>query len=325
MQRKERPDVHGPLQPVAPAVPARRLSADIKNLMPDDCLIDNGRFRVYCVPAERIPSCLQEIGRLREITFRAAGEGTRNATDIDLFDSYYLHLFVWDPQEAAIVGAYRLGLTDEILARYGEHGLYTSTLFNYGPQVLERLNPGIECGRSFIREEYQKSYAPLLLLWQGIFRYAARTPRYAVLFGAVSISNGYTPLSRALLVEFLETHTSEPTIAAYVKPRRPFRAQRPRRSDELDLQCVSDIDEVSRVVSHFEPDNKGVPVLLRQYLKLGGRMLGFNTDERFSDVVDGLIWVDMRLTETRLLEKYMGKQGAAAFLAYHADALRIAS
>ncbi len=116
----------------------------------------------------RFAGVLQEIGRLRELTFRAVGEGSGKSADIDLFDAYYLHMFVWDAQANAIVGAYRLGLVEEILARYGKRGLYTHSLFRYGPRMLDMLKPAIELGRSFVRAEYQRSFAPMLLLWRGI-------------------------------------------------------------------------------------------------------------------------------------------------------------
>ena len=119
---------------------------------------------------------------MRELTFRAAGEGSGKASDIDLFDSWYLHLFVWDAQAGSIVGAYRMGLADEILASHGKHGLYTQSLFKYGSRVLRTMNPSIELGRSFVRAEYQRGFAPLMLLWRGIGRFCA-FPRYAILFG----------------------------------------------------------------------------------------------------------------------------------------------
>src|SRR5262249_26641866 len=212
----------------------------------------------------------------------AGGEGTGKASDMDLFDAYYLHLFVWDADARAIVGAYRMGLADEILARYGKRGLYTQSLFRFRPGALRAIDPAIELGRSFVRAEYQRSFTGLLLLWRGIFQFVARFPRYAVLFGPVSISNDYTPESRRLIVEYLSVHNRERALARHVRPRRPFRTGRRAAT------ALRDVEHLSREVERIEPDRKGVPVLLRQYLKLGGRMLGFNTDPEFSDALDGL-------------------------------------
>lgn len=304
--------------PMAPATPRRLLRAEVEALPAEQRLAVSGRFTVHYARAPQIPWCLQEIGRLRELTFRAAGEGTGKASDIDLFDAYYLHLFVWDGAGQEIVGAYRLGRTDEILARYGKRGLYTHSLFKYRRQALERMDPGIELGRSFVRAEHQRSYAPLMLLWRGIGEFIARSPRYAVLFGAVSISGSYAPLSRRLLVDFLEANTVESSLARHVRPRRPFRARRPAACD--DGGALRDIEEVSRLVAQIERDDKGIPILLRQYLKLGGRLLGFSADPAFSDALDGLIVVDLRSTDPRLLARYMGEEGARAFRAFHAAA-----
>jgi putative hemolysin len=309
---------------IAAAIGKPLLKAEVEALPSDQLLAANGPFTVHSARAGQIPWCLQEIGRLRELTFRGAGEGTGRASDIDLFDTYYLHLFVWDAKAEAIVGAYRMGLADEILARYGKRGLYTQSLFKYGGRVLRTLNPAIELGRSFVRAEYQRNFTPLLLLWRGIGRFVARSPRYAVLFGPVSISNSYDPLSRRLIVDYLNANSIEAGLARHVKPRRPFRAG-PAKRDEAEVSA-GDIDELSREIERIEPDHKGVPILLKHYLKLGGRVLGFNTDDQFGDALDGLIMVDLRASDPRMLARYMGEEGAAAFLAHHATgALRQAS
>jgi putative hemolysin len=308
---------------IVPAIQKPLLKAEVEALPSDQLLAASGQFTVHSARAAQMPWCLQEIGRLRELTFRAAGEGTGKASDIDLFDTYYLHLFVWDGKAEAIVGAYRMGLSDEILARYGKRGLYTQSLFKYGSRVLRTLNPAIELGRSFVRAEYQRNFAPLLLLWRGIGRFVARSPRYAVLFGPVSISNSYEPQSRRLIVDYLKANSVEAGLARHVKPRRPFRAGKPADSE---LSALGDIEELSRAVERIESDHKGVPILLKHYLKLGGRVLGFNTDQQFGDALDGLILVDLRASDPRMLARYMGEEGAAEFLAYHrAGALRQAS
>jgi len=304
--------------PLAPEVPRTLLKAEIEALPAEQHLLEGGHFLVRYARAAQIPWCLQEIGRLRETTFRAAGEGTGRAADIDLFDAYYLHLILWDTQAEAIAGAYRMGLADEIVARYGRRGLYTQSLFRYGNRLLECLNPAIELGRSFVRAEYQRSFSALMLLWRGIGRFVLRSPQYAVLFGPVSISNSYAPLSRQLMVDYLSANNIETGLARHVRPRRPFRGMKSSVWDEVEPADLKDIEELSRAVAQIEGDNKGVPVLLKQYLKLGGRLLGFNTDAQFGNALDGLIMVDFRATEPRLLARYvMGEEGAADFLAWH--------
>jgi putative hemolysin len=299
-------------------VPRATVKAELDALPPDQRLVDRGRFQVYWTRAGQAPSTLQEIGRLRELTFRAAGEGTGRCADIDLFDAFYLHLFVWDAHAGSIVGAYRLGLVDEILARHGKRGLYTHSLFKYRTGMLEALGPAIELGRSFVRAEYQRSFAPLLLLWAGIGRFVERSPQYAVLFGAVSISARYAPASRRLIVDYLSAHRAHDRLAREVRPRRPFRAGARPTAPRGARPAPSSIDDLSRQIAQIEPDGKGVPVLLRQYLQLGGRLLGFNLDPDFADTLDGLVLVDLREIEEAVLTRYMGERGAAAFRAHHA-------
>ena len=305
------------LAEVWPAIPASLLKAEVEALPADQHLVTSGKFSVYYARAEQFPGCLQEIGRLRELTFRAAGEGTGKDADVDLFDAYYLHLFVWNTQAETIVGAYRMGLADEIVSRYGRRGLYTQSLFRYGDRVLQAMNPAIELGRSFVRAEYQRSFAPLMLLWRGIGQFIVQHPQYAILFGAVSISNDYEPASRGLIVDYLSANNIEENLARHVKPRRPFRSRMTAACDDAEFAALNDIEDVSRMVKKIERDRKGVPILLKQYLKLGGRLLAFSADEKFNDALDGLIMVDLRASDPRVLARYMGEEGAATFLSHH--------
>jgi len=284
------------------------LSAEIRALEQGSLLTKAGDLEVYVASADAIPDSLQEIGRLRELTFRGVGEGTGRSVDLDGFDRHYLHLFAWNAAKNEIVGAYRLGGTDV------NQDLYTATLFKYDAAFLNKLGPALELGRSFVRPEYQRGFAPLLALWKGIGAYVARNPRYKVLFGPVSISNQYQTVSRELMVTFLERHASLRDWMGLISTRSPFK----RRLREPRLPTAGfDAEDLSAVVSDLEPSGAGIPVLLRQYLKLGGKLLGFNVDPEFSDVLDGLILVDLTKTEPRLLERYLGRTEASQFLAHH--------
>jgi putative hemolysin len=300
--------------PLIAEVPREVLSAEIATLRNGEQLLCNSSLYVYCARAAQIPRVLNEIGRLRELTFREAGEGTGKSCDLDAFDAYYRQLFLWDALTQRVVGAYRLGLADEIVASHGKNGLYTNSLFSYPTRLLRRLQPAIELGRSFVRAEYQRDFAPLLLLWRGIARFVQGAPQYAVLFGAVSISASYAPASRRLMMDYLATHCIERSLASQVKPRRPYANAEPTSAGD---RTPRSLDELARLVSSIEQDGKGVPVLLRQYLRLGGRLLAFGLDRQFMNVLDGLIMVDLRQIEPAVLARYMGKSGSAAFLAYH--------
>jgi putative hemolysin len=305
------------LEPIAPAIDPERLSCEIETLPPEMLLVTSGRMRVYCAPTSRIPWTLQELGRLRELTFRAVGEGTGRSADIDVFDDYYEHLFIWNTDTREIIGAYRLGRTDEISRRFGKRGLYTSTLFDYNDLFLKLLGPALELGRSFVRTEYQRSFASLMLLWKGIGEYVSRHPRYCRLIGPVSISNDYRPLSRDLLVGFLRRKNFDRLAKTMVRPKRPFRGRFSVRSLGGQNETLANIESLSSVVSELEPDGKGAPVLLRQYLKLGGRMLGFNVDPAFGNALDCLVLVDLRKTNPRVLQKYMSDAGWERFANAH--------
>lgn len=294
---------------VATAADPALLAADVASLDPSSRLLSSGGFSVWLAPAAGIPNVLREIGRLREIAFRAAGEGTGKAADLDEFDASYLHLFVWNDAKQEIAGAYRLAASDTVTR------LYTSTLFRYDAQFLARMGPALELGRSFVRVEYQKSFAPLLLLWKGIGRYIAAHPQYKVLFGPVSISNSYQAISRELMVGFLERYAQLDEWKHFISVRNPFRSR--QATPQAFYQTCTALDDLASVVADIEPSREGVPVLLRQYLKLGGKLLGFNVDPEFSNALDGLIVVDLTRTGPRLLERYLGKDEAQAFLQFH--------
>jgi len=204
-----------------------------------------------------------------------------------------------------------LGCTDVLLASGGPDALYTSTLFRFEQPFLDFLKPALELGRSFVTPEYQKSIHPLGLLWRGIGRFVAERPRYARLFGPVSISNDYTSRSMDLIVRFLRDRRQDERISRWVHPLHPYHGL----PDGADISpCLQSIEEVSAAVSAAEPDRKGVPVLLRQYLKLNATLLEFNVDPDFADVLDALVLVDLRQAPPAVLTRYMGEVGYAAFM-----------
>jgi putative hemolysin len=302
---------------VAPAEDPQVLLRELQSLPADALLESAGKMRVYALSSRQAPRIVREVGRLREMTFRASGEGTGKARDLDRFDAYYTHLVLWNDERQEIVGAYRVCDVQHVLQRYGMRGLYTATLFRFQPKFFAKVGPALELGRSFIHLDYQRQYAPLLVLWKGIGSYLVRHPHTPVLFGAVSISADYSMASREVLKSFLGAHTVSAELLSLLRPKHPPREGHDTVQENEVFARVFSVDDISEWVSIFESDGKGVPVLVRHYMKLGGKFLGFNVDAKFSNVLDGLLLVDLREARPDLLARYLGKQGSVEFLARH--------
>ena len=311
-----------PREPKALAVPRPHLArlAEIEALPKDRILARSEPFLVFEAQAEEIPAILHEVSRLREATFRRVGEGTGESLDTDRFDAHYRHLILWHEKDGEVAGAYRFAGTDEVLAKHGSGGMYTASQFRIKHGFWDRLGPALELGRSFIRLRYQKSYQPLLLLWKGLAEYVARNPRYSVLFGCVSISGDYSPLAREIMMTFLRRHSFDAELARLVKPTRKPKGKSLSRLDlSVPEAAFRDPGDLGDLVAEVE-SGRGIPVLLRQYLKLGGRIAAFNLDPDFGNCLDGLICVDLRATDQRVLARFMGSENARRFQALHAAA-----
>lgn len=304
--------------PVATAVPREKLLEDIAQLSEEHVMVSRGDYVVYVAKANEIPHIMPEIGRIRELNFRQVGEGTGQAIDLDRFDERYHHLFIWHQADQAIVGAYRFGCVDELMAAEGLSGLYTYTLFDYDETFLDRMGPGIEMGRSVIDLPYQRSVQPLLLLWQGISTYMARHPDYRILFGPVSISNDYSMRARQLMAVTLKAHHYDQQLSQYIKPRRAMKNMRHVWAKDA-VSVLSSVQVLSRVIARMEL-GQGLPVLLRQYIALNGRLVSFNVDPDFGNALDGMIVVDLPSIPIQNLSRYMGVDVAKQYLHYH-DAL----
>ncbi|MDB4369474.1 GNAT family N-acetyltransferase [Akkermansiaceae bacterium] len=298
------------IQDIAPAIPVAAQLEEIVALGERGKIAQQANLDVYLASADAIPNIMLEIGRLREVTFRAVGEGTGKPRDLDRFDEYYYHLFLWDRDAQQIAGAYRLGRTDLILAEFGFEGLYSASLCDFEKPLLDFLNPALELGRSWVVPDYQRSIHSLLGLWKGIGQFVARYPRYHKLFGAVSISDDYSFISQNLIVRYLRRTKVDATWGERVRAFLPFQD----KPEELSSTLQS-IEEVSACVSSNEPDGKGVPVLLRQYFKMNATLLDFAFDPSFMNCLDAMVLVDLKQAPARLLTKYMGKEGYAKFLA----------
>ena len=303
---------------LAEEIPAERLAAELAALPPERCLLTHGNRQVFMAKAQEFPQVLLELGRLRQLAFRAVGEGTDEPRDLDRFDPHYHHLLVWDERDQAIIGAYRVGLVDEILPHHGREGLYIHTLFDVAEPFFSGLCGGaLELGRSFVAPRYQRDATGLMLLWKGIGAFVARHPHYRYLYGPCSISDNYTPMSRRLLLRYLEREHGAPTLSRHVRARIPLTRQ-PRVDAALPRydRWMTSLAEVSNWVTHLEADQKRIPVLVRQYLGIGGRILGFNVDPAFKSVVDCFVLVDLLSAKDRALSMFMGAEKAKAYLGH---------
>ncbi len=304
--------------PVIAPIPQDRLIREIQRLPTRAHLLSFKQFDVYCSAARAMPNVMQEIGRLREINFRLVNEGTGKACDLDDYDDYYQHLFIWDNEHQRLVGAYRLGLTDKIMQHRGVKGLYSRSLFRYDETLINQFGHAIEMGRSVIDLPYQRSLTALMLLWKGIATYAYRHPHYTHLFGPVSISSEYSPTARELMVSTLEMHHFDKDSATLVKATNPLK-KNPKSFWRADmLSSLADIQLLSKVLTRL--GQKSLPVLLKQYLNLNGKLISFNVDKDFNDALDGLIVVDLRKVPQRTLAKYMGKEESVEYLKKHEKA-----
>jgi putative hemolysin len=261
------------------------------------------QYEVYISPTANIPTVLKEIGRLREITFREVGEGTNKKIDLDNYDIYYHHLFIWDKEQQNIVGAYRIGKGDEILHMMGKRGFYLSELFKIKEAFYPILNQGIELGRSWIRKEYQQKALPLFLLWKGILKYLLDNPQYRYMFGPVSISNNFSKFSKSLIVDYITKNHFDYDLGQFIKPRNKFKADLSAIDKNLLIESSESLKDLDGLISDIENSHIKIPVLLRQYMNLNAKIICFNTDPKFSDCLDGFLLVDTQNIPPEILEK----------------------
>ncbi len=282
------------VEAIAKEVPVEMLKKDISDIQEDYLLFSMKNYSVYCAPTIKIPNILNEIGRLREVTFRAVGEGTNRSIDLDEFDLYYYHLFIWDNDTNRIVGAYRVGKGKDIIDRYGVKGFYIHTLFKIRKEMLPVLYESIELGRSFIVEDYQRKPFPLFMLWKGILYFLIKNPEYRYLVGPVTISGKYTDVSKELIMKFIKRNHWNEEFARYIIPRCKYRVETNDPDVEVMVEASGDnIATLDKVIGDIEPSSDKLPVLLKKYISLNGRITGFNIDPKFNMCLDGLLILDL--------------------------------
>lgn len=280
------------IQNIIDETPPEDIIAEVKALKEQDkMMFANGNYEIYFAKYEDIPSIMREIGRQRELTFRAIGEGSNLPFDLDKYDQYYHHLFLWDNIEKKLVGAYRMGLGSEIMKKYGIDGFYTSSLFEFDLELQPFFRKVIEMGRAYISQEYQQKPLPLFLLWRGIVHVCLRNPEHKFLMGGVSISDKFSEFSKSLMIEFMRSHYFDSAVAQYVHPKNEFKVILKDRDKHLFFEDLdSDLNKLDKIIDDLEPEMR-LPVLIKKYIKQNAKVIAFNVDPTFNDTIDGLMYI----------------------------------
>ncbi len=297
------------VEPIIAPVKTETLEEELMKLQREGgLLMERSDFQVFIGSYNQIPGILQELGRLREVTFREVGEGTNQAMDVDGFDFYYRHLFIWDKKARCIVGAYRMGCGKEIIERFGMKGFYVNSLFVFDKEMAGTLAQTLELGRSFVVKEYQQKPLPLFLLWQGILVHIKNNKSYRYIMGPVSISNDFSSLSKEIIIAFIRKNHFNHQLAALVTPRNEFKV----KTNPVDIEMVldkhnNDLQKLDKFIANIEPGSMKIPVLLKQYIRQNAKIICFNVDPQFNNCLDGLMILDLNdLPEETI--KYLKEQ-----------------
>ena len=279
--------------------------------------------QIYIVTAQDSPNTMREIGRLREIAFRAAGGGTGKALDIDEYDvmeNPYKQLIVWNPEAEEILGGYRYILGTDV--RFDEQGhpiLATSHMFNFSEKFLKEYLPTtIELGRSFVTLEYQstrsdsKGLFALDNLWDGLGALTIIMPNVKYFFGKVTMYPSYHRQGRDMILYFLKKHFGDKE--ALVTPMEPLLLETPE--EELKLLFEKETFKEDYKILNTEVRKLGynIPPLVNAYMSLSPtmRMFGTAINDEFGDVEETgiLIAVDEILEDKRIrhIESFLSNE-----------------
>lgn len=273
--------------------PLEDLLRDRENLISKEgkLLFSNGDYDIFFTTYDEIPAMMREIGRQRELTFRAVGEGTNLPFDLDEYDKHYHHLILWDNAEKKIAGAYRMALGAEVMKNCGIKGFYTNSLFDFDQELHPFFHKVIEMGRAYITAEYQQKPLPLFLLWRGIVYVCLRNPDHQFLMGGVSISNRFSDFSKSLMIEFMRSHYFDPVVAQYTHPKNDYKVHLSERDRNLFFEDLdNDLNKFDKLIDDFEPEMR-LPVLIKKYIKQNAKVVAFNVDPNFNDAIDGLMYI----------------------------------
>ncbi|NMP30778.1 lysophospholipid acyltransferase family protein [Thalassotalea sp. M1531] len=258
---------------------------------------------IYLYQHQNSSPIMREIGRLREIAFRAVGEGSNKRRDIDQFDSHYYHLILWDFEDLEIAGAYRFGDANQLIKTQGKAGLYSATLFDYQESMNEYFEQGLELGRSFVQPRYWGKRS-LDYLWYGIGAFLKTRPQYRYLFGPVSLSDAYPKAAKDLLVQFYLQYFSGNSTTATAKA--PYQLPAELKDSFCGQDYKKDFTKLKHLLANM---GVAIPTLYKQYSEIaeagGVKFLSFNIDPDFNDCIDGLVLVDIQMLKDKKRQRYM--------------------
>lgn len=266
--------------------------------------------KIFLCDGDKCENVLQEIGRLREVTFRKVGEGTGKKIDLDRYDKYYNHIVLWDELNLEISGSYRLCKCDEVIKNIGVGGLYTASLYKFDDGFVgDILSNAIELGRSFTQQKYWNTMA-LDNLWQGIGAFVASNPKYRYLIGAVSISASYPDEAKELIVFYFKKwfYNKESKVQSYA----PYIISQKKENALSQIFTGTDYKEDYKILKKYlKMYNSAVPILYKHYTDLvdygGANFYAFSVDEAFSDCIDGLLVVDLTKLKSEKKQRYVEK------------------
>ena len=263
--------------------------------------------QIYLVEHDNAINLINEIGRLREYSFRKVGEGSGKSRDVDSYDRYYHHLVLWDDDELEVVGAYRIGECGWILSWLGREGLYLNELCDIHSNFDPILEDAIELGRSFVQPKYWGSRA-LDYLWQGIGAYLSHNPHIKYMIGPVSISGSFPKSAQDALVYFYTHYFGSTT--RMLKAHSPYRLSQYVESDFSTFFKGDDYQEdFKRLKNYLKSFDVSVPTLYKQYTELcedgGVEFIDFGIDVEFNNCIDGYILVDIRQIKEEKRKRYM--------------------
>lgn len=286
-------------QELAPQTNPDLIKEELKNLPVGQKLLNHKQYEIYYGWQSQLTHTVTEIARLRELVFRQHNEGSGSPIDTDNFDATYTHLFVYDTAAAEVVGAYRMGQTDKLLKEGGLNSLYLNKMFEFEGEFVNQKQPCLELGRSFLIPRLQRSHIGLFLLWRGIGAFVSKYPKYRSLYGTVSISKLYDTRS----VKLIESAYVTPTDS--VTPRHLFTKKlHPEITDYAEKFDL--IDAIPAFLQSLEADGKGIPILQKQYLKMGATFHCVGIDKSFNHTPGLLLSVNLPNAPEKLLKLYLG-------------------